>query len=137
MNPPRPHLARFKIWVQFLVEKLTVDTSPTALPYHASEKEGASQSRLKGRRRQNIWLEECNPPKYAWCGSLIAEKQIQKSTAVRAAGSTATGRHRHQCKGKGNFLRLWMPSYYCRKMQKTGKKHRKIRKKRRTLAKMS
>jgi hypothetical protein len=47
--------------------------------------------------------------KFAWCGSLIAEKQIQKSTAVCAAGSTTTGRHRHQCKGKGNFLRLCMP----------------------------
>jgi hypothetical protein len=44
--------------------------------------------------------------KSAWYGYLIVEKQIQKSTAVRPASSTATGRHWHQRKGKGSFLRM-------------------------------
>ena len=69
---------------------------------------------------------------FALCGPLIIEKQIEKSTAVCAAGSATTGSHRHQRKGKGS-----LSSYNCRKKQKTGKRHWKIRKKLRRLVRMN
>jgi len=36
--------------------------------------------------------------------ALIAEKQIEKSTAICATGPATAGGYGNQCKGKGSFL---------------------------------